>query len=778
MTKKILALFLVCSLIAAFVPAFGLTAQADGVYDRIEFRFVKSFVANIEIEESFATVVKHYSNTGDEITETTDENGTPSPVAVTYESSNTNVATVSQTGIISAVGPGAANIIASATIGGVTKSAMIGIVVEPQYIYNYYKLANNGKKADGLTDITTVTSFAYTTKGDPLEIWPESSIETSPWHYVAHDATTFQYNNDTYPMTLAVTSGGRDASVGKWIRYKIKVDEDGIYRAANNFSYINTGPIVRIFLAPEDADDPEAPEYSIGCFDTYATGTTNNIEKILATLELPAGNYLLTYKIVGYNSAVTASFVAFRYSSFKLARSDAATRPYMNVDLSNGQTLGIGDSVTLDLNTEMSDGSAQDAYAADITAVSHDDSIATVSLSRSADRLDNAIQINGVTAGKTTIDVIVSVNGMVSTKSIPVVVEDESLTAPGIFRVEAVDSKGEAIADAEIGREGETPVFEQDADNSFSVGTEFSISAPEITGKDFLYWKDAKSGRIAATNKNMTFRLGSNTHLNAVYKDTEDGVLVQFIDRNNKVLQSAYINETNPSTVAPSPYSVGYDFINWKSGELTIQGGETVTSAKIGGTDTIFAAQYEKSEEQFNVTVTGSTNDGTGTCYYDDKIIVYAGAPGEGQKFAYWKRNDKPISYNPTYSFYVWDDTDVAAVFIHQDEELMPVPKTIMDVAKADDGLAIFASEYSVPTGYDLIENGILIANNPTDASESAFILDNLNVKKATSLSKKKEGQFTVRTDGAGTKYARAYLIYKDNSTNTYKIVYSQIVTA
>ena len=97
MTKKKLALFLVCSLIAAFVPAFGLTAQADGVYDRIEFRFVKSFVANIEIGESFATVVKHYSNTGDEITETTDENGTPSPVAVTYESSNTNVATVSQT---------------------------------------------------------------------------------------------------------------------------------------------------------------------------------------------------------------------------------------------------------------------------------------------------------------------------------------------------------------------------------------------------------------------------------------------------------------------------------------------------------------------------------------------------------------------------------------------------------------------------------------------------------------------------------------------------------
>src|SRR5690606_34999187 len=140
-------------------------------------------------------------------------------------SSDESVATVSSTGVITAEGPGSANITATSTIAGVTRTGTIAVSVSPLH-YNFWKLANNGVQAEGKTPIADVTEFKHTTKDDPAEIWPNSSIVTDPWHYVDKNATQFEFTHDLSALTL-------QGPTGSWARLKVRVTQPGLYRASS-----------------------------------------------------------------------------------------------------------------------------------------------------------------------------------------------------------------------------------------------------------------------------------------------------------------------------------------------------------------------------------------------------------------------------------------------------------------------------------------------------------------------------------------------------------------
>ena len=236
------------------------------------------------------------------------------------------------------------------------------------------------------------------------------------------------------------------------------------------------------------------------------------------------------------------------------------------------------------MSAQSSDGSYEDLFAAEITAESEDDSVATVVIETSADTLTRSVIIDAVSEGSTTIEIQVSMNGkLIGSKHIPVVVDAQDAPGKGMLCISITDCEDVEIQDADIIGEGLTPDFEMGRDNEFNVGTEFILTAGDVEGKRFVCWQDANSKRILAINKTISFKLGSGTYLKAVYTSTENGTLVQFVDRNYKVLQRNYLNETSTSVTAPSPYSVGYDFNVWKSEQMDVQGGDTVTSEQIGG---------------------------------------------------------------------------------------------------------------------------------------------------------------------------------------------------
>ena len=106
------------------------------------------------------------------------------------------------------------------------------------------------------------------------------------------------------------------------------------------------------------------------------------------------------------------------------------------------------------------------------------------------------------------------------------------------------------------------------------------------------------------------------------------------------------------------------------------------------------------------------------------------------------------------------------------------IPRLLSDKVKIVSDSIIFASERSVPSGYELIESGILLTDIGADANEESFNLENIDVIKAVSQSSRTNGQFTVRRDRAlGTWYARAYLIYRDIAQNKYKVIYGNIIS-
>ena len=82
-------------------------------------------------------------------------------------------------------------------------------------------------------------------------------------------------------------------------------------------------------------------------------------------------------------------------------------------------------------------------------------------------------------------------------------------------------------------------------------------------GKTFLFWMDPVSKRLISNQQQVTFTVGTNTQITAVYKDAGQGHIVIFFDRNGKVLSNEYLADGAAITAPETPYSVGYSFTGW-----------------------------------------------------------------------------------------------------------------------------------------------------------------------------------------------------------------------
>ncbi|NLB82503.1 MAG: hypothetical protein GX800_13050, partial [Clostridiaceae bacterium] len=420
---------------------------------------------------------------------------------------------------------------------------------------------------------------------------------------------------------------------------------------------------------------------------------------------------------------------------------------------------------------------------ASVIALRSDNSVADVSVEYSSSDPNIASidpgngQIIAVSPGEVKITATVTEKSVTVQDSIMIRIGHFNAPGNGHLQIAASDFAGQEVHGVSVVGDEFTPSFEINVREQYPVGTEFKITATEADGKTFQYWRDEASNRIISTSDTYTFRIGSDTHITAVYNNDESGMLVQFIDRNGKVIQSDYLNDSTTSVKAPPPFSVGYDFNAWKAGNLSIRSGELVTSITVGSKDTFFFADYSKSDILYNIEISGSNEDRTVSLKYDEPVTVTAPDSSDGKSFAYWLRNGRITSYNPIYSFYVWDNTSVSAVYTHDGENLFPLPQIIMDTVKPDTDRVMFAAERTIPEGFKLVECGILLTDETAYATPELFDLNIPNAIKAISQSKKENSQFTIRFDDLeGTWYARAYLIYEETEMGSFKIVYSNIV--
>lgn len=177
-------------------------------------------------------------------------------------------------------------------------------------------------------------------------------------------------------------------------------------------------------------------------------------------------------------------------------------------------------------------------------------------------------------------------------------------------------------------------------------------------------------------------------------------------------------------------------------------------------------------ERVYKVTVTNNGESEIKSCEVGEQVTVVAAQAPEGQKFSHWAVDGKAICYKESYTFTVYKDTRVEAVYI---EASKPVEKTVNVLCNVfyENGMVKFVSKHSVPTnaGYKVLKVGVVatdqIGYNKIEAAGSELTL---NTTETTRL--KKYGMATnsflanytkyLKTSAPNTWYARGYVTYQD----------------
>lgn len=220
--------------------------------------------------------------------------------SISYTSSDDNVATVSDTGIVSALKEGSAEITANVSIDGITKSASVTITVAsgggteqpPSGVkaeYNFIKKSSLWINPDTL-NVNDIRGITYDFTGGNWE-----------YHSIDPDITPVYSTIYLYPDKYLRINLSR---VGNWFAFKIKVPEAGRYSASLNYKEYNKAGESEVYLIPATITNVEGclnDDYNLlGNVNYYRAGSTSDISDATATLNdiyIPqAGEYLLVFK--------------------------------------------------------------------------------------------------------------------------------------------------------------------------------------------------------------------------------------------------------------------------------------------------------------------------------------------------------------------------------------------------------------------------------------------------------------------------------------------------
>lgn len=299
---------------------------------------------------------------------------------------------------------------------------------------------------------------------------------------------------------------------------------------------------------------------------------------------------------------------------------------------------------------------------------------------------------------------------------------------------------------------------------SYPQGTKFRLQALKKSGQDstFMYWWDTKSSRIVSFSPVYEFVLATETSLQAVYAYSRSATskFVVFKDINDKILTQGYTSST--IKVPQNPTVLGYDFRCWSyNGNMFDLEPREALDTSLVTSHMIFKAGYTRVSEKYTVEIIGATSTG-GEYMYNSFIHLTPAEAPEGQRFAYWTRDGKIVSYDTDYSFFVGNyDTTIEAVFVEKDVVIAEIPIIVMGEPQiVETNKIAFMAERNLPSQYTLIETGIILSSTTSDID-----LNTSSITKARANSTENKGQFAIRKKDVSTSetwFAKGYMIYMD----------------
>lgn len=318
----------------------------------------------------------------------------------------------------------------------------------------------------------------------------------------------------------------------------------------------------------------------------------------------------------------------------------------------------------------------------------------------------------------------------------------------------------------------------------FAIGTSVTV---EFTGtENFLYWVNA-SNKVVSTSKTYTFSMGSATTLKAVYAEKEEHqAMVVFISHTQQVISSKGYTDTQEIQFPEPPIKMGATFVRWSMTEAEIRAAMATTTTGI----IVVEPVYEFSAGSYTVTV-NYPNDETATYTATvGKITTVTAKSIDGKVFKCWKNGDTVLGYTETLKIAPRGDLTLTAEYVDAGTTVDRLPVIALTEISASQQGAKYAVSFtatrSVPEGYTVTEQGILVSTNSqygeADALDAMKLDANGNRPDNTLILK------DSNTDAMGvtvlngtTKYAdrtvygRAYMILRDSS-GTMVYVYSDTI--
>ena len=304
--------------------------------------------------------------------------------------------------------------------------------------------------------------------------------------------------------------------------------------------------------------------------------------------------------------------------------------------------------------------------------------------------------------------------------------------------------------------------------------------------ENFLYWVN-ESGKVVSTSKTYTFSMGSATTLKAVYAEKEENqAMVVFISHTQQVISSKGYTDTQEIQFPEPPIKMGATFVRWSMTEAEIRAAMATTATGI----IVVEPVYEFSAGSYTVTV-NYPNDETATYTATvGKITTVTAKSIDGKVFKCWKNGDTVLGYTETLRIAPRGELTLTAEYVDAGTTVDRLPVIALTEISASQQGAKYAVSFtatrSVPDGYTVTEQGILVSTNSqygeADALDAMKLDANGNRPDNTLILK------DSNTDAMGvtvlngtTKYAdrtvygRAYMILRDSS-GTMVYVYSDTI--
>lgn len=305
------------------------------------------------------------------------------------------------------------------------------------------------------------------------------------------------------------------------------------------------------------------------------------------------------------------------------------------------------------------------------------------------------------------------------------------------------------------------------------VGTQVTVVFKG--SENFLYWVN-ESGKVVSTSKTYTFSMGSATTLKAVYAEKEEHqAMVVFISHTQQVISSKGYTDTQEIQFPEPPIKMGATFVRWSMTEAEIRAAMATTATGI----IVVEPVYEFSAGSYTVTV-NYPNDETATYTATvGKITTVTAKSIDGKVFKCWKNGDTVLGYTETLKIAPRGDLTLTAEYVDAGTTVDRLPVIALTEISASQQGAKYAVSFtatrSVPEGYTVTEQGILVSTNSQYGQAGA-----LDAMKLDANGAKPDDTFILKatnTDATGvtvlngtvsaadrTVYGRAYMILRDSS--------------